>query len=433
MNIATAPLLVLWGGMTVLACRSSAQEIDRAEVERIITTLSADDMEGRRVFSPGIERAARFIQEEFAAIELETLDGLEGYAQPFKMYSIAAASSRVVLNGRAVPSDRYGVRVVRKAIRWTEEDDVNLVWVGKDDDFMQVVLPVTNNDLNNLVLVDESHRPSFDRLKTFVSRPVNTMEMGTGGNSVFVLTGESDVNSYEIVVTTTVTERDLANVAGMIPGRRQDEIVLFSAHYDHVGIRPPVDGDSIANGANDNASGTTAVISLAKYFKALGRPERTLMFVAFTGEESGGYGSRYFSQQVDPGEIVAMFNIEMIGKPAQEGPNTAWITGFERSSFGRILQEAVDGTPYSFYPDPYPNQNLFYRSDNATLARLGVPAHSISTTPIDVDPDYHRVTDEVTTLDLDHMTATIEALAIGAATIVSGAATPTRVDSSQVN
>ena len=117
------------------------------------------------------------------------------------------------------------------------------------------------------------------------------------------------------------------------------------------------------------------------------------MFVAFTGEESGGYGSRYFSQQVDPGEIVAMFNIEMIGKPAQEGPNTAWITGFERSSFGRILQEAVDGTPYSFYPDPYPNQNLFYRSDNATLARLGVPAHSISTTPIDVDPDYHRVTD----------------------------------------
>ena len=93
----------------------------------------------------------------------------------------------------------------------------------------------------------------------------------------------------------------------------------------------------------------------------------------------------------------------------------------------------MDGTPYAFYPDPYPGLNLFYRSDNATLARLGVPAHSISTTPIDVDTDYHRVTDEVATLDLDHMTATIEALAIGAATIVSGAATPTRVDSSQVN
>ena len=433
MNIAGSSLLVVWGGLTVLAGPSSAQEIDRSEVERIITTLSADDMEGRRVFSPGIERAARFIQEEFAAIELETLDGLDGYAQPFKMYSFAAASSRVVLNGRAVPSDRYGVRVAQEAIHWTEKDDINLVRVGKDDDVMQLVLPVTNSDLNTLVLVHESHRSEFDRIKTFMSRPVNTMEVGTGASFVLVLTGESDVDSYEIVVTATVTERDLGNVVGVITGRRRDEIVLFSAHYDHIGIRSPVNGDSIANGANDDASGTTAVISLAKYFKAMGRPERTLMFVAFTGEESGGYGSRYFSQQVDPDDIVAMFNIEMIGKPAREGPNTAWITGFERSSFGRILQEAVDGTPYSFYPDPYPDQNLFYRSDNATFARLGVPAHSISTTPIDVDPDYHRVTDEVATLDLDHMTATIEALAKGAATIVSGAATPTRVDASQVN
>jgi Zn-dependent M28 family amino/carboxypeptidase len=123
-----------------------------------------------------------------------------------------------------------------------------------------------------------------------------------------------------------------------------------------------------------------------------------------------------------------MFNIEMIGKPAVSGPNTAWITGFERSTFGRILQEAVAGTEYEFYADPYPGQNLFYRSDNATLARLGVPAHTISTTPIDVDPDYHQVSDEVETLDLDHMTNTIRAIAMGAATIVSGEATPTRVD-----
>ena len=96
MNIAASSLLVVWGGLTVLACPSSAQEIDRTEVERIITTLSADDMEGRRVFSPGIERAARFIQEEFAAIELETLDGLDGYAQPFKVYSFAVAKGDAI-------------------------------------------------------------------------------------------------------------------------------------------------------------------------------------------------------------------------------------------------------------------------------------------------------------------------------------------------
>ena len=123
----------------------------------------------------------------------------------------------------------------------------------------------------------------------------------------------------------------------------------------------------------------------------------------------------------------------MIGKPAVSGPNTAWITGFQRSSFGPLLQEAVAGSSYEFYADPYPAQNLFYRSDNATLARLGVPAHSISTTPIDVDPDYHRVSDHVETLDLGHMTNTIRAIAMGAEPMIGGEVTPTRVDPATVN
>ena len=130
---------------------------------------------------------------------------------------------------------------------------------------------------------------------------------------------------------------------------------------------------------------------------------------------------------------MAMFNIEMIGKPAVEGPNTAWITGFEKSSFGDLLQKSAEGTIYEFYPDPYPNQNLFYRSDNATLARLGVPAHTISTTPIDVDPDYHKVSDEFETIDVAHLTNTIRAISQAAVGIVSGQDTPTRVDASQLN
>ncbi len=223
----------------------------------------------------------------------------------------------------------------------------------------------------------------------------------------------------------------MANVVGMISGNRTDELVLFSAHYDHIGIRPGGE-DTIANGANDDASGTTAVIELARYFKGRPKPERTLIFAAFTAEEPGSFGSRHFSEQLDPERIIAMFNIEMIGKPAVSGPNTAWITGFEHSSFGEILANAVEGTVYEFYADPYPDQNLFFRSDNATLARLGVPAHTISTTPIDVDPDYHQVSDEVDTLDLDHMANTIRAIALAATTIISGEATPTRVDPESV-
>jgi Zn-dependent M28 family amino/carboxypeptidase len=147
----------------------------------------------------------------------------------------------------------------------------------------------------------------------------------------------------------------------------------------------------------------------------------------------GGYGSQYFSEQLNPDQIVAMFNIEMIGKPAVSGPNSAWITGYERSTFGQILTDSAPDSIYTFYADPYPNQNLFYRSDNRTLARLGVPAHSISTTPIDVDPDYHQVSDEFDTINLYHLNNTIKAIARAAMGMISGEQTPTRIDPATVD
>ena len=122
-----------------------------------------------------------------------------------------------------------------------------------------------------------------------------------------------------------------------------------------------------------------------------------------------------------------MFNIEMIGKPSKWGQNSAFITGFERSDFGKILQKNLTGTTFNFYPDPYPDQNLFYRSDNASLARVGVPAHTISTDQIDIDKFYHTVGDEVSTLDMANITSTIRAIALSARTIVDGTDTPTRV------
>jgi len=124
-----------------------------------------------------------------------------------------------------------------------------------------------------------------------------------------------------------------------------------------------------------------------------------------------------------------MFCIGAIGKVDPRGPNTAHITGFDRSDFGKILQHAVEGTRYSFYPDPYVRQYLFRRSDNAPFARRGVPAHAVSTISMDPrDKDLHRVSDEVRTLDLTNMTNLIRAIAIGAVPIISGKATPTRID-----
>lgn len=410
-------------------CTRPAPEIDEASVTRVLTALSADDMEGRRAFTPAAARAAEFIHAEFAAIELERFGDLTDYLQDFAVYSVTIDSQTVVLDGRAVPDAQLAV-FASGPIHWTADSGVTTLTVGPDDAPMDALVPLLMGGTGNaLVLLDPAHAAMFDGIRRYAARGSQTLAPGAGGNAVIVLTSEREAPAFTVDVAASTAESGrLANVVGVIPGRRANEIVLFSAHYDHIGIVRPVDSDSIANGANDDASGTTAVIELARYFKALGRPERTLVFVAFAAEEMGGFGSRYFATRVQPASIVAMFNIEMIGKPAAEGPDGAWITGFDESDFGRILAGAVPDSVFAFYADPYPAEGLFDRSDNAVFARLGVPAHSISTTPIDVDQDYHRVTDEVETLDLAHMTSTIRAIARAAQPIVSGEATPTRID-----
>lgn len=404
------------------------------DVERIIWTLASDEMQGRQAFEPSAWEAARFIASEFEAIGLETFQGDADFFQEIPLTERAVSSMSVSIAGEQVGEDAVAMSLSSDAISWDGSSDISRVMVGPDDDLAAAFRSARGSG-QTLVLVSANHADLFARYKGFMDRPARAIggrAAAGGADLVMVLTDATDASEVTVEAASTVTESEITNVVGVLPGTRSDEFVVFSGHYDHIGTREGEE-DSVFNGANDNASGTTATIQLARHYAEQGTPERTLLFVAFTAEESGGYGSRYFSEQLDPEQIVAMFNIEMIGKPAVEGPNTAWITGFERSDFGPILQEAVEGTIFSFYPDPYPDQNLFYRSDNATLARLGVPAHTISTTPIDVDPDYHQASDEVPTLDLDHLANTIDAIAAGADLIVSGQRTPTRIDPATVN
>jgi hypothetical protein len=425
--------ILLVAASLTFAC-AGEPEIAAADVERIISTLSADSMGGRDLFTPGIAMAESFIQSEFADIGLETLEGLDSYAQRFAVYSLTPERHMVALNGRTVPEDRIAASVVQETIRWDSPDDVDVVVVGPDDDPADRFFSLRRREGDFLVLVHDSHEQFFNSARSFMARPRYTPNPN-GPNVVMVLTRVANVTSLAVELDYTMTRAALTNVVGVIPGRRSEEIVLFTAHHDHVGIGRPQDGDSIYNGANDDASGTTAVLTLARYFKQLRRrPERTLIFATFTAEESGGFGSWYLSRQLDADQIVAMFNIEMIGKPGVENPDLVWITGYDRSSLGEILHQAVPGdSGFGFGADPYPAENLFYRSDNAEFARLGVPAHSISTTSIDSDADYHQPSDELETLDIMHMTKTIRAIARAAMPIISGEVTPTRVDTSQVN
>ena len=218
-----------------------------------------------------------------------------------------------------------------------------------------------------------------------------------------------------------------ANIIGVLEGNsKKEEFIIISAHYDHLGMKKSGEGDLIYNGANDDASGVTGVLALAEYFKKMGN-ERTIVFAAFTAEEMGLIGSTHFGKGIDAAKFVAGINLEMIGKNPSFGPNTAWLTGFERSNFGKIVQKNLEGSGYQLFPDPYKNFNLFFRSDNASLARLGVPSHTFSTTAIDVDKDYHQVSDEAPTLNMTVITQTIQAVAKGTESIINGRDTPTRV------
>ncbi len=259
--------------------------------------------------------------------------------------------------------------------------------------------------------------PGIDSASAFIEKEFTKI-----GLSYF-----KDLKNYRQEFSNKNKSKNANNVIGILPGKsKPNEYVVFSAHYDHLGTKE--DGtDKIYNGANDDASGTTAVIALANYFKKLGNNERTIIFVAFTGEEVGGYGSKYFSKNINPDEVVAMFNIEMIGTESKWNKNSAYITGFEKSNFGTILQKNLKGTNFNFYEDPYPSENLFYRSDNATLAAYGVPAHTISTSKMDSEANYHQLSDEVSTLDLENMTEIIKAIAISSESIIDGIDTPSRV------
>ncbi|UOQ76789.1 M20/M25/M40 family metallo-hydrolase [Hymenobacter sp. 5516J-16] len=416
------------------AAVSASAGVAPATVERVIRVLAADDMQGRASGKPGAEKAARFLAAEFQRIGLQPLNGVKGFEQRFPTYEVRTEAALISINGTNVSPDKTLLVSGQPHLNWTDADEPapRIMTVGADGNLMREVRALLEPRENTLVFIDPAQAPAFARLAGYLKRGGLRPDKPAPFTTLFVLgaTPPAPVK-FQVAATTTIRTVELRNVVGVLPGKdaaRAAEQVVFSGHYDHIGILPAVQGDSIANGADDDASGTTAVVALAEYFKKKKDNARTLVFVAFAAEEIGGFGARYFSQQLDPKQVVAMFNIEMIGKEAKFGPNTAFITGFDKSDFGKLLQEtATKGGTFRFEPDPYPEQNLFYRSDNATLARLGVPAHTISTDQIPTDKSYHSVDDEVESLDLVNMTAVITAIGRSAAGIISGQQTPTRI------
>jgi hypothetical protein len=206
-----------------------------------------------------------------------------------------------------------------------------------------------------------------------------------------------------------VPRKETWNAIGILRGSSSpNEVILLTGHLDHLGIGPAnASGDTNYNGADDDASGTSAVLTLAHILAAWPRPKRTIVFALFGSEELGGFGNRAFLAHppVPLANIVTNLEFEMIGRPDPTVPaGTLWLTGFERSNLGPELQK--HGA--HLVNDPHPAQRFFQRSDNYALAMQGIVAHTVSS--YGLHKDYHQPSDELGTIDFAHMTQAIASM-----------------------
>ncbi|WP_324720723.1 M28 family peptidase [Salinimicrobium sp. HB62] len=213
------------------------------------------------------------------------------------------------------------------------------------------------------------------------------------------------------------------NLIGLVEGtdpKLKDQYIIVGAHYDHVGRAKAVEGDSLANGANDNASGTTAVLELAKFF-ADNPPRRSMLFTLFSAEEMGLVGAKELAKRLKAEnlDLYTMFNIEMIGVPMKERDFKAYITGYDMSNLAEKFNEYSGEKILGFLPQAK-EYSLFQRSDNYPFYQeFKVPAQTISTFDFSNYPYYHHVDDEFERMDPKHMENLIEAVIPGLAAMAN--------------
>ncbi|MFV1985861.1 MAG: M20/M25/M40 family metallo-hydrolase [Gemmatimonadota bacterium] len=415
------------------AAAEAAATITIEDLQSRIGALADDSMRGRDTPSPELEKAARHIGRQFREFGLEPIDG-DSYLQTYPLTLTApgpASAQTVVIDGPgggaipaeamiAVPGGRLGsvdgpVVVTTAADRSALGGDVAVLHVTQDG--MQAALGAVRGILDRgagglLLSVDapdfylQGLRRFFDREQLSVGvvdellAPVVLVSHAALPEGLQAAIGSSgSTTGYAATVTTSASIRETLafNTIGWIEGSDpdlRDEYVVFSAHMDHVGVGEPVDGDSIYNGADDDASGTAAVIELAEAFASMETPpRRSLVFLLVSGEEKGLLGSEWYAEHpVFPLEsTVANLNIDMIGRNWQD---TVVAIGRDESSLGETLEDVVaDRTELglTMIDDPWPEERFYFRSDHYNFARNGVPILFFFT---GTHADYHGLRDE---------------------------------------
>ncbi len=210
-------------------------------------------------------------------------------------------------------------------------------------------------------------------------------------------------------------QADAYNIVGFVEGNHpvlKNQFILIGAHYDHIGVVPAQSTDSIANGANDNASGTVMVMELARYFGHRKTNGRSLIFALFSAEEKGLLGSHHLAGKLKEQQLplYVMLNFEMTGVPLVDKDYEMYVTGYEKSNLAEVCNKYSGENLIGFLPTAG-EFGLFQRSDNYPFhLEFGVPAQTFCTFDFTNFDQYHKVGDEVALLNLEYMAGLLNKL-----------------------
>jgi hypothetical protein len=410
-------LLFLFVISLSLPAQVPVDSIQEKDIQATIQFLASDSLMGRANGSAGIIKAANFIGEKFRAAGLQPLPGQAGYFIPFNLTIRNKKTPAAILewNEKVLDPARF-IYLQQQPGHHPQLSLADFTIIELDSCITEYILSDYATLSGKILLWTSKKQPDSSQFLP----PLIKMPAGGIHQDFLIVCADKKPDSLLLSAMPGLYQNTGYNVVGLLPGRtKADEVVVFSAHYDHVGTVAENAKDSIMNGANDDASGTTAVLALAEYFAMRGDNERTLMFCAFAGEEFGLVGSKDFVRQIKPDKIVANINIEMIGVP-QFGKNSIFITGANESYLPKLLSNGFKKAGIKVKAEPAAEKMLYMRSDNYAFAQAGVPAHTIMSSDDD-DKCYHRPCDEYDRIDIVHLTKVIRGIAMAVEDIISGA------------
>lgn len=386
-----------------------------ASVRATLSHLASDAMEGRDTPSRGLEAAADWIEARFKTLGLKPGAG-ESYSHTYELPGLEFATqadftlrvgrgedARDLVAGEEVRLFRAHAAIAEEDITLDRYDAANT------DPKLQRRAQGARRPLLIEVAEDSGIWKSATETKRILKprfRPRAPIFLVKKG-----LLPEGKLKGRVSVRAPKEVKLKLRNIVGVLPGtKRKNERIVFSAHYDHIGFVVPRGGDGLNNGADDDATGTTAVLQLAAAFAKTGPRERTLVFTTFSAEEKGLLGSKAFAENppFPLKSVIANLNLEMLGRPGKEEERkTVWMTGRDYSDLEKILAPGFKRAGIKLREFEMQRQ-LFGASDNFSLAMKGVVAQSISGGGL--HKDYHQPSDEVEKIDIEHMSALIRGI-----------------------